>query len=125
MSADIHLNQTNISTPPAIVSKVRFDPVRRHLSELADDLKFSRGNPDIYDESIMARVATMVTSASQGSVLESISKIISTCGTAAKLEKPLWPRLPTIGDYVDLDALYDMDEVENAFYEAKKPPLSE
>lgn len=120
MSADIYSNQTNIPTPPAIVSKVRFDPAKRHLSGLVDDLKFSIGHPDIYGESVMARVATMVTSASQESVLGGISKIIRTYGTAAKLEKSLWPRLPTIGDYVDLDALYDMDEAESAFYEAKK-----
>lgn len=121
MAADIHLNQTAaVEYPSAIVSKIRFDPTKRHLTSLVHDVGFTAGRPDIHEESIAARLASVTTSASQTPMLECADKIIREYGTAVKLEKALWPQLPTIADYVDLDTLYDMDEVQSAFYEATK-----
>lgn len=120
MAADIYLNQTTAAmTPPAIVSKIRFDPDKRHLTSLIDDVGFTAGRPDIHEELVTVRLAAIATSASQASLFEGVNKIIKAYGTAVK-ERALWPQLPTIADYVDLDTLYDMDEVQSAFYGATK-----
>lgn len=117
-SADIYANQTCMLSPPAIVNKVRFDPSKRDLKKIVDDVRFSMGQADFNVEPTISHIATLVTSTSL--VLEDISRIIQAYGTATKLEQSLWPKLPTIADYVDLDALYDMDEAESAFYRATK-----
>ncbi len=119
MSADIYANQTSVAlTPPAIISKVRFDPSKRDLKKIIDNVTFSMGQADFHIEPTISHIAALVTSANLA--LEDISRIIERYGTATKPERSLWPKLPTIGDYADLDALYDMDEAESAFYRATK-----
>ena len=40
--------------------------------------------------------------------------------TTIAYKTPLWSKLPTLADYVDIDSLYDPDEVEEAFFKAGK-----
>jgi hypothetical protein len=35
-------------------------------------------------------------------------------------EAILWQKLPTVLDYIDVDLLYDNEEIENYLYEATK-----
>lgn len=121
MAADIYMNQTMAAMPPpTIESKMRFDPNKRLLSSLINEVIYTVGNPDAHEKPAAIRFAVIVTSANQAYILEGADKIIQAYGTAVKLENALWRQLPTIADYVDLDTLYDVDDVQSAFYDATK-----
>lgn len=114
MAIDFNMNHTHVIQVAPKVQAMRFDPEAMRLG--LNSSQFSICKPPLGPtESLAEKYANRFTSGPSD-----MFSVWLVSRTAASIVPPLWPRVPTISDYADLDSIDDMDEVENAFYEAAK-----
>jgi len=107
---------TMLSNPP--VRLTRYDPNKKCFVRPTDTVNFLPGGQDNLDFLATDFIWRTVTALTQESLFERTNHFISTHGTATKLNSSMWSKIPTITDYLEKEELYDLEETENAFYQA-------
>ncbi len=101
---------------PAYVMK--FDPSKRTIKRASENIhllpNLEKSNPfevtEVVDNNCTATTFNV-------SIPSLISEMITFMGTAAD-QRQIWPTLPKFFDYMDVEALYDADEIDELFLQA-------
>jgi len=109
--------QTDINRLP-IEMRIKYDPTSKSLRALTGGKNYIKGAVYVYESPILSReLINRTTPASLKDSLD-LNALVSEFETSITKYKKIWESIPTIEDYFDLDAINNVDEVENAFYEA-------
>lgn len=100
---------------------IRYDPKNGRLGSPIEDFQLSRGSPVTEnDPLILDSMRNRRTGTDNIAIVYEFREQLFKLGTAATRRSPLWPTLPTIANYADLDAIDDLDAVQSAFLKATK-----
>lgn len=120
MSVDMNVQELQTAINPVpIVQKVKLDPTKHLLSSIVDGSSYQQGDKYIFDISALDQILKDTTSAVQAESIAA-SDITSKYETSVTKYKKMWGFIPTIEDYIELDAITNVDEVESAFYKASE-----
>jgi len=113
----VDLIKENEPAPSAYVMK--FDPSKKIIKKVSDNLRIvpSARKTNIFEviETVLDNRTTM---SSHGGV-ELLAELAMPLGTAVD-HRQQWPTLPKFFDYVEVESLYDADEIEDIFLHAAK-----
>lgn len=125
MTIDLNtFDQTTLTeNPPAYIRQApTYDPGTNTLidSRKLSVMEIFTGDSDSYTISIEDQVKHIITAIKKEDIENCVIRVAGAQGTAIPASKPLWPFLPTIADYLDINSLYDSEETDKAFIGATK-----